>query len=333
MLRRPLALLAIASLALIPLSSAHSATIENSKCTIQNQQKTVSKVSYRCIPVNNKLVWRKVDMLVEAINKKMATYLPKLSLADADPALIGSYVIDPAIPTALAKKYRANAELILRKVALAQPILHMNKPATLLISTNSKWLADKVDKDFPNCLDTKWISEQKAPYWWAALGCFYSTPVQVLPIDPPEPEKIITGFGSDLGYAPIGFWTGQHQDLPSWFVRGLKTVVAEYIDSLGGTTWKAQSWWLGNCKKATLADLSMPASETTSLYGRECTGGVGVNVMRYWVAKYGFAETLAYSVEVHKTGEFHPEEFLGMPLSQFQAAAFDYMKRTDNWPK
>jgi hypothetical protein len=341
----------IGALVLAPNSWATG--IEDLKCAKVNEIKKVSTVTYKCQGIGKKLMWKRVvmpagaapqkapassssqppaiDPILASVNQAMNAILPKVSLSDADPKLIGTYVIDPAVPPDLAKQYAASADLILRKVAVAQPLLQLKNPPVLLISASTAWLADQADAKFPTCFDTKWIRSQSAPYTWASLSCYSTTPVQILPIDPPDPTKIVTGFGSDLGYGPIGYFSGEHNDLPAWFVRGLKTVVAEYIDSLGSSTWKPQTWMMRDCKNVTLADLSMTASQTGTFNGRVCAPAVGVNVMRYWVAKYGFEKTLAFSVEAHKTGIFEPAKFLGMPLSEFEAQAYDYMKRTPDW--
>ena len=167
---------------------------------------------------------------------------------------------------------------------------------------------------------------------WALAGCLETNPVQIIPM----PKEIVAlnhlagALGSDMGYVAIGL-SSNTNNLPGWFVRGLKGVVGEYMTSMGEPKWVTTKNGADQCTKNSLNELSYSYEITKNW----CQTSLGQGVSRYIVAKKGLKETLVFINEMQRRGSWSEsdfEKFLGMKFDEFERLAKDYIVRESLYP-
>ena len=159
---------------------------------------------------------------------------------------------------------------------------------------------------------------------WAGAACLNTTPVQFIPLPVNESaiDHVISAIGSDMGYVPIGLSNSTAQ-LPGWFVRGLKGVVGEYVDSIGSSHWRNKQMAFSTCSSKTLSQISDSYSNTSNY----CQTTLGQPVSRYMVAIKGLSQTLLFINQLQVKGswtELDFENFLGMSFQEFEEKSKKY---------
>ena len=281
-------------------------------------------------PTQTQKVLTPAEILKNRITEELNSELPSVDLNNVPVNKIGNFHVDPKLP----KIYTDSAELTLKKVAAAWEILRITNPPTIFVSDSIDWLIEASESKRKACAyngDTsgmnQWMRSQTSrPYNWAVAYCLETTPIQIVPVDPgvnngelPE-HKVLSATGSDLGYKAIGAGDLTKQ-LPIWFIRGLKQVVSEYLDSVGTQQWAVTNWKAPSCSGKHLSDFNYSYEDTRDW----CATFIGLQVSRYMVAEYGLKETLRFSIEANAMGKADFQKFLGVPLETFEKRAWEYL--------
>ena len=333
-------------------SIAVAATPKN-KCSRVGQIVVEKAIKYQCILVKGKRLWVRlqgtttskvtssdqttptnnvqtpsVDPVLSTVSQALNAQVLKADLEQVDESKIGLIVaeqgLDPGNVSA--------AKRMLRQIYLAQDIFNLKEPPVVILATSIEFIKSEFAKYCPQRID--WFPNEVTTMekWeqWAFVGCLDSRAVQVVPLPSSGiPVDHIEGaIGSDLGYLPIGLGANTPK-LPTWFVRGLKGVVAEYATSIGGSTWKNRKMPTINCQQVTLKEISYSYEYVAKNY---CDTPLGQAVSRYLVSLMGLKPTLAFINELQRTGVWSDkifEDFIGIPFDQFERDAKDYAARLD----
>lgn len=271
------------------------------------------------------------QLLLQRVNSQLTSQLPNVDLNTLPTNRIGKHFVDPQLPA----QYEKTAVETMKKVAAAWDVLRLTTTPTIYVSDSIDWIITNSQSSRSACKSSTAVSEtndwmrqnSQRPYSWALAECLESTPIVLIPVDPSanyagsRELKILTATGSDLGYMAIGK-SNLTSKLPTWFVRGLKEAVSEYIASMGSNKWSITYSSGPNCANRSLNEFNYSYENTRDW----CGTLIGLQVSRLMIAEYGLKEVLAFSIEANKIGYADFNKFLGMPLETYEKHAQEYMK-------
>ena len=342
--KRLIAFLSILTLTLsLPLIQANAAVKSGASCKTIGIASVASGKTFTCIKSGKKLIWNKgvpvkptpslspvEDLIVLEIRSALKALIPVVNANSVDDSLIGELIVEDGINP---KNVEAT-KVLMRKLYVAQPIMKLVKQPVVILGHSEVFVKSEFSRRCSQDISWVGVGEYTMSRYinWALAGCLDTNPVQIIPM----PKEIVAlnhlagALGSDMGYVAIGL-SSNTNNLPGWFVRGLKGVVGEYMTSMGEPKWVTAKKGADQCTKNSLNELSYSYEITKNW----CQTSLGQGVSRYMVAKKGLKETLIFINEMQRRGSWNEsdfEKFLGMKFDEFERLAKDYIIRESLYP-
>jgi hypothetical protein len=264
--KRLIAFLSILSLFLSsPLIPANAVAKAGAKCIKAGSTEVVKDKSYTCVKTGKKLFWSKGvpvkptpslspagDLIVQEIRSALKALIPVVNINSIDDSLIGELVVEDGINP----KNAEATKVLMRKLYVAQPIMKLVKPPVVVLGHSEAFVKSEFSRRCSQDISWVGVGENTMSRYinWALAGCLDTNPTQIIPM-PKESialNHLAGALGSDMGYVAIGL-SSNTQNLPGWFVRGLKGVVGEYMTSMGEAKWVSKMGhyqkWSGSMHK------------------------------------------------------------------------------------
>jgi hypothetical protein len=335
-------------------------------CKVLNQKTVYLKKAYVCLKSGKKLVWSKGtsipkpvpsetkfispptptqsqnptpaatptatptetftrDPIVSKIQNALAKELTIVNLNLIDEAVTGILIIENGISNGNIDA----TKLMMKKLYVAQAIMKLKKPPVVILGFTESFVKSEFSK---YCSDgISWVGTGQYTMDkyrnWALAGCLDTNPTQIIPMPKGEvtTDHIPGALGSDMGYVAIGK-NANTSKLPGWFVRGLKGVVAEYVNSIGSSEWLPIMNGSESCVQYKLSELSY----SYEINSNWCQTSLGQGVARFMVSSKGLTQTLQLINQMHTVGAWSEadfERFMGTPFSIMESEAKDYVVR------